>query len=146
MAIINIDQKKLIYKDKFKSSEKDFFFRKREIKLWLEDIINTFLPAECIIEDAFINPKTIKSNITLLRLHGAIGSYIKSRGVNVRMIAISSSRAFLNIKPNKKEVAFEWVKQNFQEAQFDKFKDDNDMADAIIVALNVYNKEKLKEF
>jgi Holliday junction resolvasome RuvABC endonuclease subunit len=146
LAIIDIKNKKLLYKDKFKSAESDFYARSREIEIWLEDVIETFMPEFAILEEAFISPRTIKSNIPLLRLHGFIGGALIKRGIKLKTIAISSSRSFLQIKPNKKEAAFAWAQQNFPEAQLVDIKKDNDIADAIIIALNIYNETKIKDF
>ena len=143
ICILSKEAKKIIYKDKFKEKENtDFYFRMIEIKKWLGEILRTFKPSEIMLEAPFISPKTARSNTILLRTHGYIGHYIMSLGIKINMIAPSSARAFLKIKPNKKEKAFEYVKEHFPELQLTDFKKDNDIADSVIVALSHYNPKK----
>lgn len=148
IAIIDIDEAKLVYLDKYentKKTNKTDHDRNIEIVTWLHRVVNTFLPSTTIIESAHISSFTIKSAVPLLKLHGLIDEMLLGLGVKIFEITPASSRAFLKIKPNNKETAFAWVKSKFPEANLDTFKKDNDISDAIILALNSLNTEKLKE-
>ena len=143
LCIINIDEKKVIFKDKFKEKDnKDFYIRMLEIKEWLQELVEIFKVKNIMLESPFMSPKTAKSNTVLLRTHGYIGHSLMSIGCDVYMITPSSARAFLKIKPNKKEAAFEYIKKNFVELQLNDFKIDNDIADAIIIALSYFSEKK----
>ncbi|MGL4998323.1 MAG: hypothetical protein ACRC5T_05085 [Cetobacterium sp.] len=143
LAIVDFNSYKVLYVDNFPNKNKDkesvYYYRYIEIKLWLEDIFSKFLPEVIVIEEAHMSALTAKSNVPLLNIHGYIGHLLQSKGANVLKIAPSSSRSFLSIKPNKKEVAFEWVKVKFPEIEWGSFSRDNDKADAIILALNAKN-------
>ena len=147
VAIISTETKKLLYVDSFKASGSlSFYGRNLEISTWLEKIINIYRPKTVILESAFMSKFGAKSNVTLLRLHGYIGHILYEKGLTLKLVTPSSSRAFLKIKPNDKKTAFEWVKKNFPEADLTTFTKDNDKSDAIILALSIFNKEKLKEY
>lgn len=143
---MDFNTSKVIYLDKFPGKEKNPYLRFFEIKTWIVDLIKTFRPEILILESAFMSKFGANSNITLLRLHGYIGMAIMETGVNIKLIPPSSSRAFLKIKPNNKETAFEFIKEKFPEAMLETFKADNDKSDAIILALNAKNENKLKEW
>lgn len=141
IAVVNLAQNKLILTDNLKAkSGRSNYLSFYRIKEWLNEIIKVFKPKVFIVEAAFASRFGAKSNATLYKLHGYIGTFLISKGIEIRMIEPSASRAFLEIKPNKKEVAFEWAKEHFQEAMLTTFKKDNDKADAIILALNGHNK------
>lgn len=145
---MNIEEKKLVYLDNYpntKTTNKTDHERNVEIVTWLDRICNTFHPKTAVIESAHISNFTIKSAVPLLKLHGLIDELFLSKNMEVFEISPSSSRAFLKIKPNKKEPAFAWVQERFPEANLVNFKKDNDKSDAIILVLNYFNKTKLKE-
>lgn len=143
ISIVDIESKKIIFKDKYKQKgDKDFYFRMIEIREWLSELIKIFKVKNIMLESPFISAKTAKSNNTLLRMHGMLGHYMMSMGVNIYMIAPTSARAFLKIKPNNKEAAFEYIKKNFPELQLNDFKKDNDIADSIIIALSFFSDKK----
>lgn len=146
IAIVNLKQKKVIITDDYPNKEKDTYMRFLEIKYWLESIIKTFKPGVIMIEKEFIKSTRFGSNATipLLKLHGFIYYVVKSFGIPMYEILPSSSRAFLKIKPNTKEQAFEYIKKNFEELKLTDFKQDNDKADAIIIALNYLNDKKVE--
>ncbi|EHO19764.1 hypothetical protein HMPREF9466_01695 [Fusobacterium necrophorum subsp. funduliforme 1_1_36S] len=144
IAIMDTQMKKLIYLDNYpntKTTHKTDHERNIEIVTWLDRICNTFHPKTAIIESAHISSFTIKSAIPLLKLHGLIDECLLAKGMEIFEISPSSSRAFLKIKPNKKEAAFEWVKKKFPEAELNSFKKDNDKSDAIILVLNFLTKQ-----
>lgn len=144
LCIINISEKRVIFKDKFKEGKnKDFYFRMIEIKEWLIELIKIFKVKNIMLEAPFMSPKTAKSNTILLRVHGYIAHSLMQLGCDIYMITPSSARAFLKIKPNKKETAFEYVKNNFQELQLNDFKKDNDIADAVIISLSYFSDKKI---
>ncbi|MGL5718397.1 MAG: hypothetical protein ACRCX2_35665 [Paraclostridium sp.] len=147
VAVVNLSQNKVLYIDKYKKKgDPSIWIRLSEIRFWLERIIDTFRPEIIIIEGAFMSKFTAKSNESLYKAHGYIGHFLKLKGARViASILPSSSRAFLKIKPNTKEQAFTWVQQNFPELNLSDFKKDNDLSDAIIVALNALNKKGIKE-
>lgn len=147
LSIINKDTNQVLYSDNFKGdSKEELYFRMLEIKYWLSDIIFNFRPAFVLIEAPFISFKSTNGNDTLLQLNGYLRHFIKSFGIKIFSILPSQARAFLNIKPNTKEQAFEWVKDNFPEIELESFKKDNDRADAIIVGLNFFNPKKKEIF
>lgn len=144
IAVISLETKKVLYVDTYPSNEKNMYYRFLEIKYWLEDIITTFRPEVIMIEKEFIKTNRFGSNATipLLKLHGYVLFLIKSFGLPMYEILPTSARAFLKIKPNTKEEAFNYIKKNFDELQLKEFKNDNDIADAIITALNYLNEKK----
>jgi Holliday junction resolvasome RuvABC endonuclease subunit len=143
ISIVDINTSKVIFIDKYKQKgDKDFFFRMIEIREWLYEIIKTFKVKNIMLEAPFISAKTAKSNNTLLKMHGMLGHYMMSLGTNIYTISPTSARAFLKIKPNKKEIAFEYVKENFPELRLKDFKNDNDIADSIIIALSFFSEKK----
>lgn len=143
IAIIDIMANRVLYKDKFKEKNNlDFYFRMVEIKEWINHILSIFQPKAIMIESPFMNPRTANSNAILLRTHGYIGHFIMSMGIEIYMIAPTSARAFLKIKPNTKEEAFKYVQENFPELKLLDFKNDNDIADAVIVALSFFNDKR----
>lgn len=144
IAILSLELKKVVYIDDFADKSKDTFSRYLEIKFWLQRIINLFKPEAVMIEKEFIKPTKFgsKATIPLLKLHGYIYGIIKEYNLPIYEILPSSSRAFLKIKPNTKEGAFEFIKKNFPELKLTDFKKENDKGDAIIIALNYLNKNK----
>lgn len=144
ISIINLNSKKVVYIDDYASSTKDDYTRYLEIKYWLEIIIDTFRPEAVMIEKEFIKSTKFgsKGTIPLLKLHGFVYYVIKCYHLPIYEILPSSARAFLKIKPNTKEQAFEYVKTNFEELKLTTFKKDNDKADSIIIGLNFLNENK----
>lgn len=146
IAIINLNQKKVVYLDDFEDKTKnDNVERYLEIKYWLKDMIEYFRPEAVMIEKEFIKPGFgSKATIPLLKLHGYVYMVIKEYGLNMYEILPSSSRAFLKIKPNSKQGAFDFIKKEFPDLGFKNFKKENDKADAIIIALNFFNNKKVE--
>lgn len=144
IAILSLESKKIIYIDDYESKEKNTYFRYLEIKYWLENIIKTFNPEAVMIEKEFITPTVFgsRASIPLLKLHGYLYMIIKEYGIPMYEILPKSARAFLKIKPNTKEKAFEYIKNNFKELNLTDFKKENDKADAIITVLNYLNNKK----
>lgn len=144
IAILSLELKRIIHIDAFEDKTKDTFTRYLEIKYWLQNLIKTFNPEAVMIEKEFIKPTKFgsKATIPLLKLHGYVYSIIKSYDLSIYEILPSSSRAFLKIKPNTKEGAFEFIKKQFPELHLIDFKKDNDKCDAIIIALNYLNEKK----
>lgn len=144
IAIISLELKKVVFTDDFVDKTKNTFSRYLEIKYWLQRIINLFKPEAVMIEKEFIKSTRFgsKATIPLLKLHGYVYGIIKEYNLPMYEILPSSSRAFLNIKPNTKEGAFAYLQKNFPELQFTDFKKQNDKGDAVIIALNYLNSKK----
>lgn len=144
IAILSLELKKIVYTDDFEDKSKDTFSRYLEIKYWLENLIELFNPEAVMIEKEFIKSTRFgsKATIPLLKLHGYVYSIIKEYNLPMYEILPSSSRAFLKIKPNTKEGAFEYLQKKFPELQLTDFKKENDKADAVIIALNYLNNKK----
>ena len=72
VAVLNFESDKILYTDKYKNKKPKQckFFRYLEIKLWLDHIIKLFNPEVIIVEEAFMNALTVKSNVPLLNIHG----------------------------------------------------------------------------
>lgn len=146
IAVLETDSNKLIYNDQYPENEnEDFYLRMLELKYWIEDLINIFKPSIIMLEAPFISFGAARGNDLILKMHGYIMHFCKSMGVEIYSILPASARKFLNIKPNTKENAFEWIKQKFPELGFNDFAKQNDRADSIIVALNVFNKDKKQQ-
>lgn len=140
IAVLDTESSKLIYNDQYPENEnEDFYSRMLELKYWIEDLINIFKPSIIMLEAPFISFGATRGNDIILKMHGFITHFCRSMGVEMFSILPSSARKFLNIKPNTKENAFEWIKQKFPELGFNDFEKQNDKADSIIVALNVFN-------
>lgn len=107
----------------------------------LLDIFNEFQMHKIIIEEIFISPLTVKSNIPLIKLNSYVGMFFREKGLQIYKVLPSTSRAHLKIKPNKKEQAFEWIKERYPEIKLENFKKDNDKSDSLILALNHDNKD-----
>lgn len=148
IAVLNEFADKVLYVDDFpnKNKKQCKFFRYLEIKIWLDHIIKMFNPEMIIVEEAFMSSLTVKSNIPLLNLHGYIGHYLISLGIEIFKTSPSSSRKYLEIYPNTKEGAFEWVCKNYPDLGFSNFKKENDKADAVVLAKNSKNKNLKKIF
>lgn len=146
IAVLSLELKKIVYIDDFTDKSEDTFSRYLEIKFWLENLIKLFKPEAVMIEKEFIKPTKFgsKATIPLLKLHGYVYGIIQEYNLPMYEILPSSSRAFLKIKPNTKEGAFEFIKKNFPELKLTDFKKENDKGDAIIIALNYLNKNKIK--
>jgi Holliday junction resolvasome RuvABC endonuclease subunit len=107
----------------------------------IKEIIDCFKPATVMIENAFMSGRTASSNMPLLMLRGIVLNSLKDLGCTVKGVNPSSARAYLKIKPNDKETAFNYIKERFPEVGLESFKKDNDKSDAIIVALNKENEK-----
>lgn len=144
IAILSLELRKIVYTDDFEDKSKDTFSRYLELKFWFQNLIELFKPEAVMIEKEFIKPTKFgsKATIPLLKLHGYIYSIIKEYNIPMYEILPSSSRAFLKIKPNTKEGAFEYLQKNFPELQLTDFKKQNDKADAVVIALNYLNNKK----
>lgn len=144
IAVLSLELKKIVYIDDFESKEDKTYYRFLEIKYWLKNMIDTFNPEAVMIEKEFITPTKFgsKASIPLLKLHGYVYMIIKEYGLPMYEILPRSARAFLKIKPNTKEEAFNYIKKNFKELNFSDFKKENDKADAIITVLNYLNENK----
>lgn len=142
ISVLDLNCNKVLFIDSYPSNEKNNLLRYKEIQFWLENIIDTFMPEAIMIEKEMITRMASSSNIILLKLHGFVDYVIQKRGIDLYEILPTSSRAFLKIKPNKKEQAFKWVQENFKELGLTDFKTENDIADSIIIALNYYNYKK----
>lgn len=86
-----------------------------------------------------MSPRTANSNMPLIMLRGVVVKTLRDAGCRVEGVTPSSARAYLQIKPNTKEQAFDDIKSMFPEAGLTTFKKDNDKSDAIIVAKNKDN-------
>ncbi|MGL5717863.1 MAG: hypothetical protein ACRCX2_32980 [Paraclostridium sp.] len=148
IAILNTLGDKVIYMDKYpnKNKKQCKYFRYLEIKLWLDHIIKMFNPGLIIVEEAFMSSLTAKSNVPLLNIHGYIGHYLCSLGIDVYKTTPSASRKHLEITPNTKEGAYEWVIKKYPNLKLESFKKDNDLTDAIVLGNNYDNKELKKIF
>lgn len=141
-VVLDKEKNKFIYKAKFKEKKnKDFFFRVLEIEEWLLKMIKMFKCKNIMLEAPFVSPRTFKSNIVLLKIHGCIIEKLLKEGVSIYTITPSASRAFLKSGKTKEET-FCFVQEKFPELELKEFKKDNDIADAAIVALNCFNKNK----
>ena len=146
VCILRKDTKKLVFRDHFQSSTSSFFRRTKEILIWLTEIFSLFKPKHVVLEAAFLAGRTAKSNIPLVRLHGVIGFHLFALGAIIKTIPPTSARAFLKVKPNTKEAAFNLIKKLYPDAKLENFEEDNDLSDAIVLALNIDNTENLKDF
>jgi Holliday junction resolvasome RuvABC endonuclease subunit len=145
ITIANIAQDKIVYRDVFpKKGDKQLWERLMEIELWLKSILNTFRPEIIMVEDVFMSKFTAKSNMPLLKAHGYIIPMLQKTGASVRMILPSSARAYLKIKPNNKETAFNWISERFPELHLTNFKKENDIADSVVIVLNATNEKATK--
>ena len=145
VCIYDTDTKNIEFLDSFKiSGSPAVFERNLEILYWLLDIITIYKPSKAIIESPFVNKFTIKSLVPLYQLHGIVNYFMFKYGVEVYNITPTSSRAYLNIKPNNKENAFKHMSKLYPNIGLDDYKKDNDKSDALILALN-YDNDKLKQ-
>ncbi|MGL6099768.1 MAG: crossover junction endodeoxyribonuclease RuvC [Fusobacteriaceae bacterium] len=141
-AVWNDETKELIYCDNLldKTYKKNSFWERMDvINDHVKELISEFQTGKVVIENAFMSGKTANSNMPLLMLRGSLLSVIKDLGCSVRGVMPSSARAFMKIKPNTKEEAFDFIKGKFPEANLETFKKDNDKSDAILVAMNFDN-------
>ncbi|MGL5713235.1 MAG: crossover junction endodeoxyribonuclease RuvC [Paraclostridium sp.] len=139
---MNNETKELVYCDNLedKKYKKDNFWERMDvINDHISEIMDTFKPKNVVIENAFMSGRTANSNMPLLMLRGAVLNNLRQTGCTVKGVMPSSARAFLKIKPNTKEDAFEYIKKQYPIGSFETFKKDNDKTDAIIVALNFDN-------
>lgn len=148
VAVYNVIGDKILYVDNYpnKNLKQCKYFRYLEIKLWLEHIIKLFNPEMIIVEEAYMSSLTAKSNTPLLNLHGYVGHFLMSLGIDIYKVTPSASRKYLEITPNTKESAFEWVCKNYPNIGLSNFKKENDKADAIILSKNSKNPTLKKIF
>ena len=146
IAVINSNEDKVLYVDNYpnKNKKQCRYFRYIEIRLWLDNVIKMFRPELVIVEEAFMSSLTIRSNIPLLNIHGYVGYYLQSLGIDTYKVTPSNARSFLEIKPNSKEECYNWVCKKYPNLDFISFKKDNDKTDSIILARN-YNNPKLRK-
>ncbi|MGL5316079.1 MAG: crossover junction endodeoxyribonuclease RuvC [Paraclostridium sp.] len=116
-----------------------YWDRASVISFHVKELVDTFKPANVVIENAFMAGKTASSNMPLLMLRGIVLDVLRDSGCIVQGCTPSSARAFLGIKPNNKETAFEFIKNKYKKANLTLFKTDNDKSDAIICAANKDN-------
>ncbi|MGL5716533.1 MAG: crossover junction endodeoxyribonuclease RuvC [Cetobacterium sp.] len=149
VSVVNLNENKVLYCDKFNdgSYKSENYWKRLDIVIeYILDIFDTFKPELVMLENVFMAGKTAKSNMPLIMARGALISKLRERGAKGRGVMPSQARAFLKIKPNTKEDAFEWVKNNFPELFLGTFKEDNDKADAVILGLNAYNAKATEIF
>lgn len=145
VCIYDTDTKNIEFLDSFKvSGSPTVFERDLEILYWLLDIVTIYKPSKAIIESPFANSFTIKSLAPLYQLHGIVNYFMFKYGIEIYNITPSSSRAYLNIKPNNKENAFKHMSKLYPNIGLDSYKKDNDKSDALILALNHDNSKLVK--
>lgn len=140
IAIIN-KKKELLFMDKIfiknydKTSEE---IRILSFVIAIKKIIQVYNPSVVVVEQIF--SKNIETHKNLARLHGIFSYLMIMHNIEVKYIHPSSAKAYLGCKT--KEEVFE--KLNMQYKLGLNFKEHNDGVDALLMALNYYNKEKLK--
>lgn len=145
VCIYDTDIKNIEFLDSFKKSgSPSEFERDLEILYWLLDIVTIYKPKKAIIESPFVNKFSIMSAEPLYKLHGIVNYFLFKNGLEIYNISPSSSRAYLKIKPNNKESAFKYIKEQYPNIGLEDYKKDNDKSDALLLALN-YNNSKLKQ-
>lgn len=149
VSIVDLNQKKVLYCDNFPDSKykSNIYWKRLDILLdYLEDIFDTFKPELIMLENNFMSGRTAHSNMPLIMARGALITRLRRKGAKGRGVTPSQSRKFVKVKPNTKEDAFEWVKNNFPELMLTTFNSDNDKSDAVILGLNAYNPEAKEIF
>jgi Holliday junction resolvasome RuvABC endonuclease subunit len=106
----------------------------------VEKLIDAHCPDRVVIEDLYVRQPKIA--ILLARFSGVI---IELSGRKLRhcpdMLACNKARSILGI-PNKKEDAFEYIKNRFKGITKDwTFSEKNDIADSLIVGLAILKEE-----
>lgn len=149
VSIANLNSHKIIFCDKFadKNYKAENYWQRLDIVIaYILDIFDTFKPELVVLENVFMSPKTAKSNMPLLMARGALINQLRKRGAKGKGVNPTQARAFVKVKPNTKEDAYQWVKDNFPELMLGTFKEDNDRGDSVIISLNAYNSQAIEIF
>ena len=115
-----------------------------EIKMFifaigLHSIIKKYNPCIAILEDVF--SKNIKTHKSLSEFHGLCKYLLAINDIPMKYIHPSSAKSFIGCKT--KEEVFKTLIKRYGLIDL-KFEEANDGIDALLIALNHKNKEKLK--
>lgn len=149
VSVVNLNENKVVYCDDFLDSSysAEKYWQRLDIVVdYIVDIFDTFKPELVMLENVFMSGKTAKSNMPLIMARGVLVDKLRLRGAKGRGVMPSQARKFAGIKPNTKEQAFQWVKDNFPELGLTTFAKGNDKADSIILGLNAYNPQATEIF
>lgn len=105
----------------------------------LNSIIRKYNPCIAIVEDVF--SKNISTHRALSEFHGLCKYLLALNGIPIKYIHPSSAKSFIGCKA--KEDVFNKITKMYNLNNL-KFEDANDGIDALLIALNHSNKEKLK--
>lgn len=105
----------------------------------LTSVIKKYNPCIAIVEDVF--SRNISTHRSLSEFHGLCKYLLALNDIPIKYIHPSSAKSFIGCK-DKEEVFNKMIKMyNLKNL---KFEDANDGVDALLIALNHKNKEKLK--
>lgn len=141
IAIITKDNK-LKFMDKFFIP--NYSKTTEEIKMFvfaigLTSVIKKYNPCLAIVEDVF--SKNISTHRSLSEFHGLCKYVLALNDIPMKYIHPSSAKSFIGCKD--KEEVFNKITKMYNLKNL-KFEDANDGIDALLIAMNHSNKEKLK--
>lgn len=148
ITIYNITTSKIVFCDAIKIPSSVHFEKKEEMEflsLLLLEFLHEYKPHKVILEEVFMSGRTAKSNIPLIRLNGFIAPILINYGVQLMKVLPAASRAYLKIKPNKKEQGFKHIQEKYPELNLTNFEKENDKSDSMILALN-HDNEQLEKW